>query len=301
LRRIGEDVSEKLDYTPGVFRVERHVSGKWACAKCERLVQAPVPAQVIDKGIPTAGLLAQVLVAKYADHSPLYRQEAIFGRAGLAIPRSTLAQWVGVCGVRLQPLVEAMKAALLAPPVLHADETPVAMLKPGHGKTHRAYLWSWCSTAFDPFQAVVYDFAETRGGLHPKAFLGAWTGTLVCDDYSGYKGLFGKAVIEAGCMAHYPEDSLIRTCSPSCGCCRRQGVRPALHINPARPEIRPCAGNVCHAWSSRKKRPHPVLSASCRYGVPTETSGRRARKCICGTSPGSGVTAESRGALKSTS
>jgi transposase len=202
LRRIGEDVSEKLDYTPGVFRVERHVRGKWACAKCERLVQAPVPAQVIDKGIPTAGLLAQVLVAKYADHAPLYRQEAIFGRAGLAIPRSTLAQWVGVCGVRLQPLVEAMKDALLARLVLHADETPVAMLKPGHGKTHRAYLWSYCSTVFDPFQAVVYDFAETRGGQHPKAFLGAWSGALVCDDYSGYKGLFEKGVTEAGCLAH---------------------------------------------------------------------------------------------------
>ena len=98
MSRIGEDVSEKLDYTPGVFTVERHVRGKWACAQCRTLVQAPVPAAVIDKGIPTAGLLAQVLVAKHADHLPLYRQEAIFGRAGLVIPRSTLAAWVGQCG-----------------------------------------------------------------------------------------------------------------------------------------------------------------------------------------------------------
>ena len=90
LKRIGEDVSEKLDYTPGVFTVERHIRGKWACAQCQTLTQAPVPAQVIDKGIPTAGLLAQVLVAKYADHLPLYRQEGIFARAGLAIPCSTL-------------------------------------------------------------------------------------------------------------------------------------------------------------------------------------------------------------------
>lgn len=95
LQRIGEDVSEKLDYTPGVFTVEQHVRGKWACRQCETLIQAPVPAQVIDKGIPTAGLLAHVMVAKFADHLPLYRQEKIFGRAGLAIPRSTLAQWVG--------------------------------------------------------------------------------------------------------------------------------------------------------------------------------------------------------------
>jgi transposase len=85
LKRIGEDVSEKLDYTPGVFTVERHVRGKWACSQCHTLMQAPVPAEIIDKGIPTAGLLAQVLVAKYADHLPLYRQEQIFGRAGLTL------------------------------------------------------------------------------------------------------------------------------------------------------------------------------------------------------------------------
>ena len=110
LQRIGQDVAEKLDYQPGVFSVERHIRGKWVCAKCETLVQAPVPAHIIDKGIPTTGLLAQVLVAKYIDHLPLYRQEGIFERAGLAIPRSTLAQWVGACGVQLQPLVEALKA-----------------------------------------------------------------------------------------------------------------------------------------------------------------------------------------------
>jgi transposase len=202
LKRIGEDVSEKLDYTPGVFHVERHIRGKWACAKCQTLIQAPVPAQVIDKGIPTAGLLAQVLVAKYSDHQPLYRQEQIFGRAGFEIPRSTLAQWVGVCGVRLQPLVDALRSALLERDVLHADETPVAMLKPGLGKTHRAYLWSWCSTQFDSLKGVVYDFAETRGGRHAKAFLGDWSGKLVCDDYAGYKALFEAGVTEVGCMAH---------------------------------------------------------------------------------------------------
>ena len=102
LRRIGEEISEKLDYTPGVFAVERHIRGKWVCDGCETLTQAPMPAHVIDKGIPTAGLLAQVMIAKYADHLPLYRQEQIYARAGVKIPRSTLAEWVGVCGVRLQ-------------------------------------------------------------------------------------------------------------------------------------------------------------------------------------------------------
>jgi len=186
MKRIGEDVAEKLDYTPGTFSVERHIRGKWVCGECETLVQAPVPAHVIDKGLPTAGLLAQVLVAKYQDHLPLYRQEGIFGRAGLAIPQSTLAQWVGQMGVQLQPLVDALKAELLAFPVLHADETPVAMLDPGAGKTHRAYLWSYSIGAHDPVRAVIYDFAESRAGKHAQDFLGDWRGTLVCDDYSGY-------------------------------------------------------------------------------------------------------------------
>jgi len=213
MSRIGEDVSEKLDYTPGVFTVERHVRGKWACAQCKTLVQAAVPAAVIDKGIPTAGLLAQVLVAKHADHLPLYRQEAIFGRAGLAIPRSTLAAWVGQCGARLQPLADAMKAQLLQCQVLHADETPVAMLAPGKGKTHRAYLWAYTAALSENIKAVVYDFTEGRSGENARAFLGheptkrareqiPWTGHLVCDDFSGYKALFALGVTEVGCMAH---------------------------------------------------------------------------------------------------
>ena len=203
LKRISEDVAEKLDYTPGVFTVERHVRGKWACASCQTITMAPVPAHVIDKGIPTAGTLAQVLVAKYADHLPLYRQEAIFARAGLAIARSTLSQWVGSCGVQLQPLADAMKAMVLIQPVLHADETPIAMLSPGAGKTHRAYLWAYASTQYSDLKAVLYDFAPSRSGSHARSWLGDWCGTLVCDDFSGYKASFEQRdVTEAGCLAH---------------------------------------------------------------------------------------------------
>ncbi len=202
LRRIGEDVAEKLDYTPGAFTVERHIRGKWACAKCETITQVPVPAQVMDKGIPTAGLLAQVLVAKYADHLPLYRPEGIFARAGMRLPRSTLAQWVGVCGVRLAPLAQALKATILSHRVLHADETPVAMLSPGNKKTHRAYLWAYAPGALEDLKAVVYDFTVSRAGEHARAFLGQWRGSLVCDDYAGYKAGFAQGIDEAGCMAH---------------------------------------------------------------------------------------------------
>ncbi len=202
LKRIGEDASEKLDYTPGVFTVERHIRGKWACEQCETLIQAPVPAHVIDKGVPTAGLLAHIMVAKFADHLPLYRQEKIFGRAGLPIALSTLAQWVGQTGVQLQPLVEALREAVLAQRVVHADETPVQMLAPGEKKTHRAYVWAYCTTPFSALKAVVYDFSPSRAGEHARNFLGTWNGKLVCDGFAGYKAGFEGGITEIGCMAH---------------------------------------------------------------------------------------------------
>ena len=207
MQRIGEDVSEKLDYQPGVFSVERHVRGKWTCRHCELLIQAPVPAHVIDKGIPTAGLLAHILVAKFMDHLPLYRQEHIFERAGMVIARSTLAQWVGECGAQLQPLVEALADELRRHVVLHADETPVAMLKPGKGRTHKAYIWSYCTPSTNPVRAVVFEFCETRSGENVRDFLKletdqAWKGTLVTDGFSGYAGCVEKGVTSAQCMAH---------------------------------------------------------------------------------------------------
>lgn len=163
---------------------------------------APVPAHIIDKGLPTAGTLAQVLVAKYADRQPLYRQERIFALAGLPIARSTLAQWVGVCGQQLQPLADALATTITSRAVIHADETPIGMLAPGKGKTHKAYLWCYAPSCFDPFKAVVYDFAPGRSGKYPKQRLQGWRGTPVCDDYKGYKALFkGKTKPEAGCTA----------------------------------------------------------------------------------------------------
>jgi transposase len=202
MTRIGEDVSEKLDYQPGTFSVERHIRGKWACSSCETLIQAPVAPHIIDKGIPTTNLLAQVLISKYADHLPLYRQQQIYARAGVEVPRSTLADWVGRCGVELTPLVERLREVLKQQPVLHADETPVAMLAPGKKRTHTAYVWAYAATRFADIQGVVYDFRPSRAGQAARDFLEGWKGKLVCDDYIGYKAGFEKGMTEIGCMAH---------------------------------------------------------------------------------------------------
>ena len=203
MQRVGEDVSERLDIIPAEFIVHRHVRGKWACRCCQTLVQEPVAPQVVDKGQPTAGLVAHTLVARFVDHLPYYRQEQVNARSGVHTPRSTLASWSGAGGASLMPLYEAHRAFVLGAKVLHADETPVAMLDPGAGKTHKAYVWAYARGAFDATPAVVYDFSTGRAARHPIEFLGRWSGTLTCDDYAGYNAVFklhGRT--EAGCLAH---------------------------------------------------------------------------------------------------
>lgn len=203
MQRVGEDVSERLDIIPAEFFVHRHVRGKWACRCCQTLVQEPVAPQIVDKGQPTAGLVAHTLVSRFVDHVPYYRQEQINARSGVHTPRSTLASWAGAGGAALEPLYEALREFVLKAKVLHADETPVAMLDPGAGKTKKAYVWAYARGAFDPVPAVVYDFAPGRAARYPIELLGRWSGTLTCDDYAGYGmvlKLHGR--VEAGCLAH---------------------------------------------------------------------------------------------------
>ena len=202
LKRIGEEVSEQLDCVPAQFFVLRHVRGKYACACCQTITAAPMPAQMIDKGIPAPGLLAQVVVAKHDDHLPLYRQEEIYARSGVHIPRSSMAQWIGICGVRLAPLAEALREFILGHDVIHVDETPVSLLAPGHGKTKRAYVWVYRTTNFAARRAVLFDFTASRAGEHPRRVLQGFAGTLVSDDFSGYHALHAQGVSAAFCMAH---------------------------------------------------------------------------------------------------
>lgn len=208
MARIGEDVSERLDIVPAEFFVHRHIRGKWVCKCCQQkgegqLVQEPVAPQVIDKGMPAPGLVAQTLVSRFVDHIPYYRQETINARSGVHTPRSTLAAWSGAGGAELQPLFDAHREFVLGSQVLHADETPVNMLDPGAGKTKRAYIWAYARGGFDALPGVAFDFCVGRGAQYPIAFLGEWSGTLVRDEYSAYDSVVRlhdrKA---AGCLAH---------------------------------------------------------------------------------------------------
>jgi transposase len=201
--RIGEDVSERLDIVPAEFFVQRHIRGKWACRCCQILVQEPVAPQIIDKGLPSSGLLAHTLVSRFVDHLPYYRQAQINARAGVHTPRSTLAAWSGAAGASLQPLYDAHRTFVLGAQVLHADETPVRMLDPGAGKTTKAYVWAYARGEHDPTPGVIYDFCTGRGAKYPMVFLDGWTGTITCDDYKGYDAVFrAQGRTEAGCLAH---------------------------------------------------------------------------------------------------
>jgi len=205
LVKIGEDVTEQLDVEPAKFFVHRHIRPQYACRSCETVVAEPVPPAVIDGGMATPGLLAWITTAKYLDHLPLYRITQIAARKGVTLSLSTLAEWIGRIGVALQPLVDRLIWHLLACRVLHTDETPVAQLDPGNGKTQRAYLWAYRSNDFElgP-RIIVFDYKTSRSGKHARDFLNDWQGHLVVDDYAGYKPLFTLVgnCTELGCWAH---------------------------------------------------------------------------------------------------
>lgn len=203
LTLIGEDVSEQLDVEPAKFFVHRHIRPQYACRTCETVTAAPIPPAVIDGGMAAVGLLAWVITGKYLDHLPLYRLERIAARDGVTLSRSTLAEWVGRLGVALQPLADRLGELLRERTILHADETPVQQLDPGSGKTQRAYLWAYRSNVLDTGPPlVVFDYQTSRSGEHVRNFLGDWRGSLMVDDFAGYKALFTQGVTELGCLAH---------------------------------------------------------------------------------------------------
>ena len=207
LKPLGEDVAEVLEYVPASFRVIRHVRPKLACAACDCIVQAAAPKRPIARGAAGPGLLAHVLVAKYGDHLPLYRQSDIYAREGVDLERSTLAGWVGQCSALLRPLVTALNRYVLSGAKVHADDTPVPVLAPGEGKTKTGRLWTYVRddrpTGNDDPPAVWFAYSPNRRGEHPQTHLKSFKGILQADAYGGFDALYADGTIqEAACWAH---------------------------------------------------------------------------------------------------
>jgi transposase len=207
LRQLGENVSEILEYVPAQFKVIRQVRPKLACTGCDTIVQAPAPSRVIERGQAGPGLLAHVLVSKYADHLPLYRQAEIYERSGVELGRATLADWVGASSRLLAPLVEALRRYVLAADKVHGDDTPVPVLAPGQGKTKTGRVWTYvrddrpAGSADAP--AVWFAYSADRKGAHPEEHLRDFRGTLQADAYAGFNRLYGDGRIQAAaCWAH---------------------------------------------------------------------------------------------------
>ena len=212
MARLGEDVTEVLDYVPGHFQVIRHVRPKYACRACDAITQAPAPAMPTPRGRATPAMLAHLLVSKYCDHLPLYRQSEIDAREGLELDRSTLCDWVGQAAWLLDPMVAAIRAHVFAADKIHGDDTTVPVLAPGLGRTRTGRLWvyvrddrSFCGGAAP---AAAYFYSPDRTAAHPAAHMASFTGLLQADGYSGFEKLYDPSrakpgpITEVACWAH---------------------------------------------------------------------------------------------------
>jgi len=221
MKHLGEDVSEALDYVPGHFRVIRHVRPKFACSSCDAITQAPAPpmptrraksAPSARRGRATPATLAHLLVSKYLDHLPIYRQCEIYAREGMTLDRSTLCDWVGQAAWLLDPLVEAIRRHVFAGDKIHGDDTTVPVLRPGLGRTGTARLWIYVRDdrpfCGDAAPAAAYFYSPDRGGAHPRAHLANFAGFLQADAYAGFAALYDEArirpgpITEVACWAH---------------------------------------------------------------------------------------------------
>ena len=206
MRRLGEDVSEMIEYVPGRYQVIRHVRPKLSCSACQKIVQAAAPSRPIARGLAGPSFLAHVLVSKYADHLPLYRQSQIYAREGLELDRSTLADWVGGASELLGPLVSSLGCYVLGAQKIHGDDTPVPVLSPGRGATKQGRLWTYVrddrpAASTEP-PAVLFRYSPDRKGERPQAHLASFTGVLQADAYAGFDRLYGERIQEAACWAH---------------------------------------------------------------------------------------------------
>lgn len=199
--RIGEEVSERLDYRPASLFVVEHVRPKYACTSCRgRVAIPPMPAEPLPKGMAAPGLLAQIVTAKFADHLPLFRQARILGRHGIDLHRSTLGDWLRECAAVLRPIYDAMCGAVRRSKVIHTDDTPVPVLDRDRDRTRTARIWVYVGDPAHPY--TVYDATPSRSRDGPQAFLQDFTGFVQADAFGGYDGLYDTGATEVACWAH---------------------------------------------------------------------------------------------------
>jgi transposase len=212
MARLGEDITEVSDYVPGHFQVIRHVRPKYACTACDAMTQAPAPPMPTPRGRATPAMLAHLLVSKFVDHLPLYRQSEIYARQGLEIDRSTLGDWVGQAAWLLDPVVAAIRRHVFAAEKIHGDDTTVPVLAPGLGRTATGRLWVYVRDdrlfAGPAAPAAAYFYSPDRGAKHPTAHMASFTGFLQADGYAGFEGLYNPArtkpgpITEVACWSH---------------------------------------------------------------------------------------------------
>jgi transposase len=279
LHRIGEDVAERLDVVPATFRVLVTRRPRYGCRSCEgAVVQAPAPPRIVEGGLPTEALIAHVLVAKYADHLPLYRQAQIYARQGVMLDRSTLADWVGRAAWWLRPLRDHILAELGRSQRLFADETTAPVLDPGRGRTKTGQLWAYARDdrpwgGSDP-PLVAYVYAADRKAERPEVHLGEFAGILQVDGYGGYAVLARRRqqVVLAFCWAHLwmpppLQGSFLRIRRASR---LRSSIRPVAAKRPAPPAlmVNSPAGSQSRRASSRLDAPNgftPTPIRRCRH------------------------------------
>jgi transposase len=209
LHKLGEDITETLEVIPRQWKVIQHVREKFSCRDCEKISQAPAPSHPIARGRAGPGLLAQVLFSKYGLHLPLNRQSAAYEREGIELDVSTLADWVGAAAATLMPVLDCIKAHVLAADRIHADDTPVKVLAKGKTRTGRLWTYVRDDRPFggpDP-PAAVFFYSRDRSGAHPEEHLRAYAGVMQADAYGGFNRLYEKRrnpapIIEAACWAH---------------------------------------------------------------------------------------------------
>lgn len=205
--RLGEDVSEVLEHIPASFRIVRHVRPRLACRCCDRMAQAPAPSRPIARSFAGPGLLSHVMVSKYLDHQPLYRQCQIYERENVSLSESTVGDWVGGVHELLRPLLDALRRHVFAADKLHADDTPIKVLAPGTGKTREARLWVYARddrpSGDTTAPAVWLRYSPDRRGIHPQTHLKDYVGIVQADAFAGYNAVYRTGrVLQAGCWAH---------------------------------------------------------------------------------------------------